>query len=437
MGPAAGFVAGFLVCGALVISMGSPQEAGPSPSSSSAYGSPAHGKHRAAGYDGMDGKRAPMSPGSVDAPAGTAPPTDSVDRIWADAVGKLTKQLQPGLLVQWLADQGDFEAAFALLDTHVPPEEFAGRFQSVLAQLADHDAAAAAEVFARIEDPDLKAAAMQSLAMAWANQDVRAGFDWLATLHEGSAQVERAYLTLMERHVLHDPSDAAEVVAMLEPGRIQSMLVPTVAAQLSRQDPQAALAWIDGLAKNGVATAEAVDEIFVGWASREPLAALNHALHSTSRSPGNATIGLMMDQLSIEDPQRAAGMLDLLPDGARALSAQAVARHWVAMDPQAAAQWIRQLPERNGRDLALGEVVRHLMEDHPAQAFAWAAAIGNSQMRLELIRNALSDRMPDDAASLIRAIETAPLHEQDRKSLIDLLGRRPTPEQSISLILPY
>jgi hypothetical protein len=359
------------------------------------------------------------------------------DQAWADAVGKLTKQLRPGLLVQWLAEQGDFEAAFALLDTHVPPEEYAGRFQSVFGQLADHDAGAAAEVYAKIEDPDLKAAAMQSLAMAWANQDVKAGFDWLAALNEGSAQVERAYLTLMERHVLHDPADAAEIVGMLEPGRIQAMLIPTVAAQLGRQDPQAALAWIDGLAKNGVATAEAVDEIFGGWASREPLAALNHALHSTSKPPGNATIGLMMDQLSREDPQQAAAMLDLLPDGARAPSAQAVARHWVPIDPQAAAQWIRQLPEEAGRDLALGEAARHLMEDHSAHAFEWAAAVGDRQLRLELIHETLMRSNLADTDSLMKSIDAANLAEGERLRLIDLLNRRRMQDQPATLILPH
>jgi hypothetical protein len=359
-----------------------------------------------------------------------------VEQAWADAVRTLTTRLQPGMLVELLAAQGDFATAFAVLDTHVPAAEYGQGFYLVFSHLATHDANAAAAVYGTINDPELKAAAMLALAMAWANQDVQKGFDFLKSQNESGDHVESAYSQLMQRYALYEPADAAEIVALLEPGRVQAALLPTVAMQFAREDPRAALAWIGDLGKNGVATADAVDEIFMAWASDEPFAALDHVLHSTGDLPGDATVGYMVEELARANPPQAAAMFDSLPDGVRAHAAQSLARHWVKVDPQGATQWINQLARRDERDLALSEVAQYSMDENAANAFQWAAAIENGQVRFELFRNAVWSWDLDDAASLRNAIATAPMAERERKSLLDTLNLRLTKDRPSSLILP-
>jgi hypothetical protein len=359
------------------------------------------------------------------------------EQAWADAVRTLADRLPPGKLVELLAAQGDFATAFAVLDAHVPAAEYGQGFYLVFSSLATDDAKAAAAVYGKINDPELKAAAMQAMAMAWANQDVKAGFDWLESLNESGDHVESAYSQLMQRYALYEPADAAKIVALLEPGRVQAALLPTVAMQFAREDPRAALAWIGDLAKNGVATAVAVDEIFMAWASDEPFAALSHVVHSAGDLPGDATVGYMMEELSRANPPQAAAMFDLLPDGVRAHAAQSLARHWVKVDPHGAAQWINQLARGDERDMALSEVAQYSMDENAANAFQWAAAIENGQMRYELYRNAVLSWDIDDVASLRKAITTASLADRERKSLLDSLSLRLTQDRPSSLILPH
>jgi gamma-glutamylcysteine synthetase len=87
--------------------------------------------------------------------------------------------------------------------------------------------------------------------------------------------------------------------------------------------------------------------------------------------------------------------------------------------------------------MALSEVAQYSMDENAANAFQWAAAIENGQMRYELYRNAVLSWDIDDVASLRKAITTASLADRERKSLLDSLSLRLTQDRPSSLILPH
>ena len=85
--------------------------------------------------------------------------------------------------------------------------------------------------------------------------------------------------------------------------------------------------------------------------------------------------------------------------------------------PDEAANWISDLPQSNARDGAIGLLVKN-MPDDPGTALAWAAGIGNGEMRIASLRSVLDDWSDYDFAAARTALTNLDLTAREKESLL-------------------
>ena len=66
---------------------------------------------------------------------------------------------------------------------------------------------------------------------------------------------------------------------------------------------------------------------------------------------------------------------------------EAAADHWVRNDPQAAAEWIAELPAGRTRDIATERLVDHSSEADPEYALQWALSTSNREHQTDMLHH--------------------------------------------------
>lgn len=195
--------------------------------------------------------------------------------------------------------------------------------QATLRAWANADPKAALEKINLLTNPEQRTQALRDIASAWTRQDEAAARTWAQSL--GGAERSAALGALIQHSLQASPENAqalytqfaasldAETAAKSE----NKQVARSVAATLTENDPQEAIAWAASLAHGG-----AQDEAFSG-----------------------------------------------------------IAQKWANYDPVATSEWIATLPKGEGRDMAAANLVSVIARDDPDSAWAWATSIQDAAKR--------------------------------------------------------
>ncbi len=366
------------------------------------------------------------------------------------AVGKLPRRATGDQrLAALLAVAGDGERCRRLLE-NVTPEECVQIGQALLVRPAasDRNGALSGIVgYLAVTRPDLavglldgvregtlRATLARQLAEAWTASHADAAANWLAgdgtrflTPAAASAPLVRA----ITQWSTFDPEAATRFVAArpLDRGPVARSL--TLASHAWGQtNPNAALAWASALPVNDPRYLPALQGVWEGWTEADPAqagTALRQALFGGANNrPPVELAGAVARQWAQADPAAAAQWAAGLPPGGGARGAalyqvatvwaladapeaarwaatlpggggetrvriwREIINDWADNDPPAAGTWLGTLPPGRDHDEAVGAYLPKVEPVEPERALAWAATVGDPEIRAGQVQDVLS-----------------------------------------------
>jgi len=263
-----------------------------------------------------------------------------------------------------------------------------------------------------------------SVASEWVRQDPDGALKWAKGLPE---EVRGDALNNVIQHfTTENPLQAAEIAMGLE-GESQERALRSIADQWSRTHPEAALKWAATL--EGNTKSEAMEEALENWAGQDPDAAVAFVgnLSSGEQERFFPEVAERWARRDADSAQAAAEWVSDFPEGeGRERATGEVVSAWMRSDPTAASTWLGEQPAGGSKDRGIVSLLndRQLRED-PATAVVWADQISDDEQRNEQVQRSSRRWLASDREAATDYIESSQsLNAEQKSELINL-----TPEE--------
>jgi hypothetical protein len=154
------------------------------------------------------------------------------------------------------------------------------------------------------------------------------------------------------------------------------------ASQLARNDPAAAIAYVDTVPSNMRATW--LSSVADGYSQRDPRSAANWIAQYQGQAGYDAAVAAIAGRTAATDPVAAARLFDSInvaeaPDAPQ--TSQRIANAWTQRDVRTAAGWAAAIPDEQARAAAVGAVAAQWVERDPAATRSWTLGLPSGAAR--------------------------------------------------------
>lgn len=215
--------------------------------------------------------------------------------------------------------------------------------QVLLRRWAEKEPASAAAWAAQVTGR-FRGEALEQVAIAWADLDLRAACQWVGSLPEDSGK-EPAVLGVANEAARIDPQTALELAGSLPPSQARDNALVHAISQWTAIDASGAAAWASSVDDSNLRE-RLVSGIAIATAVQDPATAASQVASLPAGSEQSRAAVAVVQRWALSAPQAAAAWVLLFPDGpVRTAAAENLLAIWAAQDPQAAGQWLQQLPQ--------------------------------------------------------------------------------------------
>jgi hypothetical protein len=290
-------------------------------------------------------------PASRQAPQRASTPARRTDLVdgWEKSLAQLRTESDPSVREQQLltlltaVKPGQVSEALRLLQG-CESGEAVNELTALLARRwAESDPSGASSRMEQIPAGPMRVAALDQVAIAWANRDTGAAAIWARELADGERQ--KLLGLIASEAVRTTPVDALRLATELSPGGARDSLIARAAAEWVADDASGA----------------------TEWARQLPDEALRCE-----------TLAAVATALSDRDPVGAASLTvrDLPPGRAQSDAVVSIAQRWAQQDPEKAAAWVEQFPDGELRLAAVENVAAIWSQTNAPQARRWSDRMG-------------------------------------------------------------
>ena len=265
------------------------------------------------------------------------------------------------------------------------------------------------------KDPEARRQLWQRLAAELILDDWVVVSEVLGRIKYQSYQKELAaeYAELLSRD---DPQQAIVWVEGVNDDFVRNNTAYTVGAALARSDITLATQWVEYDLDSNL-RASAVEGIAYEWAQRDADAAYEWAV---SQLDDETVFGRAMTKIaqamSEKDPQEAAMWAAEFAEGAaRTQALRYATTRWVKEDPEAAARWVESLPESFSRDKTLLNIAYRWGRLEAEAAVTWALDLLDETLRYDAVTTigrVAADVSPEKALHLAEQLPKSPMREE-------------------------
>jgi hypothetical protein len=210
-------------------------------------------------------------------------------------------------------------------------------FETVLYRWAETDPLTAYETLQTLPKGSVTSSLNYTVFTYLATENPKQALDIIENIPSSRDRVE-AYNATIQTWAANDASAAAAFVTQLDNKQLKQQLAPTVIQYLSTQSPDEALSWARELDPTGQLYLQ--NTVVSQMATENPERALQIALGSQQAVLRQQLIVTVIDNLSFNDPERAATMIDQLPyTDINSDAVNSVVYNWANTDPDAAIAW--------------------------------------------------------------------------------------------------
>lgn len=263
-----------------------------------------------------------------------------------------------------------------------------------------------------------------SVASEWVRQDPDGALKWAKALPE---EVRGDALNNVVQHfTAENPLKAAEIAMGLE-GESQERALRSIADQWSRTHPEAALEWASTL--EGDTKSEAMEEALENWASQDPDAAVAFVgnLSGGDQERFFPEVAERWARRDAGSAQAAAEWVSDFPESeGKERATGEVMSAWMRSDPTAASTWLGEQPAGGSKDRGIVSLLNdRQLRENPGTAVVWAEQISDDGQRSEQVQRSSRRWLASDRDAAVEYIESSPsLNAEQKSELINL-----TPEQ--------
>jgi len=289
--------------------------------------------------------------------------------------------------------------------------------RSVASAYARTNSSAAALAALRLKPSRARTEAVSLISEAWARNNAKDALKWASKLPDGPLK-ETALRSIYFVWVHSDPVAASTTVQKLPSGDTKNALLINVAQSWAVTDPQCAMKWAQTLpveAEKDLAVVIATES----WADSDARAAVEFASKLNPSELRQRAVLVAIERWATEDPQQAfekvAKSADLL------LKEQGIARvlnFCVPVCPDAAKQWVEQLPSGSIRESAIGTYVEAASMWHPEAAARLALKTADVVARQQRVEHCFRLWLTCDPESAREWLKEANLAEEQKRSLL-------------------
>lgn len=337
---------------------------------------------------------------------------------------------QPGLIAQVLGGIGvknpnrAVDEALALPQQQDRMTALRSIAMSSASQAGSASTLVVADRLLAIEDRSLRDVTLQMLLGTWSSRAPADALTWM--LAKGDRVPANAYNNVAERLGQTDPVRAASFTARI-PDAARPGWIQTIAAGYARQDPRAALSWVEQFRGEPVFDL-GVSAVAQGLAQTDPRAAaeLLASVPKAANDDGRAA-SVVAGTWAQKDPLAAAEWaFDLAAGPSRDGALRQVTSLWANQDLQAARSWALRLPTGGARDASLAQILA-ATGAYEAPDAALLGAFSDAGARERGVAAAMYNiaaRDPNEARELIDRYVTDPALRKQAENAIQQSGRR-------------
>ncbi len=129
-----------------------------------------------------------------------------------------------------------------------------------------------------------------------------------------------------------------------------------------------------------------------GWAQTEPQAAAEFIDQLPESERSGRHVAAVTNTWARQDPARAALWLDEQRESPGKVEAMGhLIWNWTTVDPEAASTWLANQPQTESRDRGIAGLATATFESDPARALSWASTISNAPMRQQIVQRHLAN----------------------------------------------
>lgn len=215
---------------------------------------------------------------------------------------------------------------------------------SVMDSLAEgwaaNDPQGAAKASEKLLEFDFGDEFVMNIAGQWASTDPGAASAWAGTITHTDARAI-AHLEIGTEWAMDDPDKATSWINTLKTDEDKLYASLGVALGWSEHDPGAALGWAVGTVENPDTRQRIIEDVMLDWSSTDPTAAAEW-LNAQPKGPKNDEVLSTFSSAIIDvDPESAVTWASTITDEAkRTENVSSLLEEWVAMDGDAARQWV-------------------------------------------------------------------------------------------------
>jgi len=314
------------------------------------------------------------------------------------------------------------------------------RMQSLMDLYAGMNADQLAEAAGKLEELPMAQRIMASMLLfsRWGEVDPQGALAHAATLGPGGFF---ARPTILQSWASTDPANAAKYFSE-NPGDFAMMGgfggpgggesgAGTIATEWAKLDPEAALAWANGLTGNNQTSA--LRSIISELAGTDPTKAAQIAATLSGDEQARA-YGDIAEKLASKDFASAEAFINGLPSDVRNRALSDALNVLARTDPQAAAAKLANMAEGDDRDRAISGIAEGWARQDPAAAAAWLSQQTTEDMD-DAVRSVVQSWAGRDSAAALSWIQSQPQGEVRDEAIGTYIwtSRNADPQSTIQL----
>jgi len=300
----------------------------------------------------------------------------------------LRLRMVAGVFYSWI--DRDPEQVMSLLDGALTSDERNALINTGLARLAQREPTRALELSQRVENLSYRQSALQRTFRTWAESDPAAAASAMAALED----IDRDNLAALVREV----------------GPAYARLAPAAALEWARR----------------VNDGRQYPEVIAAVARKNQSLALNAAMSLPTDYERNSTIGQIAASIAIEDVSAATDFWRQLPAANRELATTTIVVTWAQSDPDAAVNWVRNLPPGPDQQQALGSLLGMLNRSENSTDYVQLHSLLDASMRDSYaymrIASLVRDGHREQAESELDRLSLSPEGHRQAREIIDSGG---------------
>ncbi len=289
----------------------------------------------------------------------------------------------------------------------------AWRFGNVFATWAKDDPLAAHAAALRLPNQRERQSALGSVFSTWARSDPEAAKDAALSITNASTR-NQVLQNVLGAWAETAPDEAFAVVETLPAGQSRTNAINSILQHWATSDPTRAMAVFDTLSRKE--KENCYWTIAQNLSKEDPMAALTWAQTLPGSNMSGNALSNILSQWASDDGPAAAAALAALPAHLRSNKFQNVASQWAATDRDAALRWARSLERPLDRSQALAGCLGDSDLSDPTEINALLAEMPKGQARTNLLSNIVSNQGANDPEATLAWLRSLP--DNDRSAAI-------------------